>query len=135
MRIEAERKLFVGLRVDNKLREQLQTAAPKDKVFFDGSDERYLIVMRNDAADEDAFIGKIVDAGIPAASMDDLKRNLLSILNRIAPGRHREDAVKVFGVIDREGPTGAEALRRPGRDRDEDEGGGGAGGGGYERRY
>jgi len=31
-------------------------------------------------------------------SMDDLKRNLLSILTRVAPGRHRDDAVKVFAL-------------------------------------
>lgn len=128
MRIEAERKLFVGLKVDNKLRDQLQNAAPKDRPFFDGTDERYLIVIRTDGEDEDTFIGKLVDAGTPAASMDDLKRNLQSILNRIAPGRHREDGIKVFAVADKEGPSGAAALQRKNRDEEE---------GGYEsgRRY
>ncbi len=128
MRIEAERKLFVGLKVDNKLRDQLQNAAPKDRPFFDGTDERYLIVIRTDGEDEDTFIGKLVDAGTPAASMDDLKRNLQSILNRIAPGRHREDGIKVFAVADKDGPSGVAALQRKNRDEED---------GGYEsgRRY
>ena len=58
---------------------------PRDKLYFDGSDPRYLQVIR---AVEDSYIGKAVDAGTAAVTMDDLKRNILSILTRIAPGRH-----------------------------------------------
>ena len=84
MRIEPERKLFVGLRVDNKMRDQLEHCAPRDKMYFDGSDERYLRVIR---AVEDSYIGKMLDAGAPANAMDDLKRNILSILTRIAKSK------------------------------------------------
>ena len=112
MRIEHERKLFIGLRVDNKLRDQLNNCAPRDRSYFDGSDSAYLSVVRSA---EDVFVGKVVDAGTPAIGMDDLKRNLLSILTRIAPGRHREDAVKVFALDDGEPPEGAPTLERPPR--------------------
>ena len=101
MRIEHERKLFVGIRVDNKMRDQLEHCPSRDKMYFDGSDSRYLQVLR---AVEDSFIGKVIDAGTPAATMDDLKRNILSILTRVAPGRHRDDAVKVFAVDEGEPP-------------------------------
>ncbi len=113
MRIDTERKLFVCLRIDNKMRDQLAQAPARDKVYFDGSDPRYLITIRTV---EDNFIGKVIDGGTPAASMDDLKRNLLSILTRVAPGRHREDAVKVFALDDGEPPP---APRKSG-DEDED---------------
>ena len=101
MRIDNERKLFVCLRIDNKMRDQLAQAPARDKVYFDGSDPRYLITIRTV---DDNFIGKVIDGGTPAASMDDLKRNLLSILTRVAPGRHRDDAVKVFALDDGEPP-------------------------------
>ncbi len=114
MRIESERKLFVGIRVDNKMRDQLEHCPPRDKLYFDGSDSRYLVVLR---AVEDSFIGKLVDAGTPAATMDDLKRNILSILTHIAPGRHREDAVKVFAVDEGEPPPLPEKDAPP-EDRD-----------------
>ncbi len=127
MRIEAERKLFVGLKVDNKLRDQLQNAPPKDRSFFDGTDEKYLVVIRTDGETEDTYIGKLIEPGTPASSMDDLKRNLQSILNRIAPGRVREDGIKVFSISDKDGPTGAQALVRPGREDEEV--------GQHERRY
>jgi hypothetical protein len=101
MRIDHERKLFVCLRIDNKMRDQLAQAPARDKVYFDGTDPRYLTTLRTT---EDSFIGKIIDAGTPAAAMDDLKRNLLSILVRVAPGRHREDSVKVFALDEGEPP-------------------------------
>ncbi len=113
MRIDSDRKLFVCLRVDNKMRDQLAQAPARDKVYFDGSDPRYLTTVRTA---EDNYIGKIIDGGSPAASMDDLKRNLLSILTRVAPGRHREDAVKVFALDDGEPPP------IPGKDDEGDEG-------------
>jgi hypothetical protein len=102
MRIDNERKLFVCLRVDNKMRDQLAQAPARDKVYFDGSDPRYLTIIRTA---EDSFVGKIVDGGTAAVAMDDLKRNLLSILTRVAPGRHRDDAVKVFALDEGEPPV------------------------------
>ncbi|MGZ6176599.1 MAG: hypothetical protein ACXWNB_12255 [Candidatus Binataceae bacterium] len=113
MRIDSERKLFVCLRIDNKMRDQLAQAPARDKVYFDGSDPRYLTTMRSG---EDNFIGKLIDGGTSAASMDDLKRNLLSILTRVAPGRHRDDAVKVFALDEGEPPP----LPGKGGEGDED---------------
>ena len=115
MRIESERKLFIGLRVDNKLRDQLNNCPPRDKAYFDGSNPAYLHIVRGPT---DVFVGKIVDAGTPAVGMEDLKRNLLSILTRIAPGRHRDDAVKVFALDDGEPHDRAQTLERPPREED-----------------
>jgi hypothetical protein len=116
MRIESERKLFIGLRVDNKLRDQLNMCPPRDRAYFDGSNRDYLTIMKSAT---DIFVGKLIDAGTPAIMMDDLKRNLLSILNRIAPGRHREDAVKVFALDEADPPPDAPTLERPPRDQDQ----------------
>jgi hypothetical protein len=101
MRIELERKLFVGVRVDNKLRDVFEHAASRDKVYFDGSDERYLRVIR---AVEDSYVGKVIDPGATAVSMEDLKRNILSIQTRLSQGRRSEDDVKIFCLDDGEPP-------------------------------
>jgi|GEM_PF-3612192 len=113
MRIEQERKLFVGLRIDNKTREQLATCAPRDKHFVDGTNPDYLTQLRGT---EDAYIGKIIEPGAPAMGMEDLKRNIMSILNRVAPGRHREDSIKIFAIDDGEPPP----LPRKAGDRDDE---------------
>ncbi len=102
MRIESDRKLFVGVRIDNKMREQLAQCPARDKVYVDGSDERYLRVLRSNS---ESYLGKLTDAGAAASTMEDLKRNILSILVRVAPGRHRDDSVKIFAVDDGDPPA------------------------------
>src|SRR5213078_1525532 len=101
MRIEPNRKLFVGVRIDNKMRDALDHCPPRDRAYFDGSDPRYLVVVR---AVEDSYVGKIIEPGPSATSMDDLKRNILSILNRISQSRRSEDDVKVFCTDEGEPP-------------------------------
>jgi hypothetical protein len=101
MRIELDRKLFVGVRIDNKLRDALEHCPSRDRVFFDGSDARYLQVVR---AVEDSYVGKVVEPAVTANSMDDLKRNVLSILTRISQGRRSEDDVKVYALDPGEPP-------------------------------
>ena len=94
MRIEADRKLFVGVRIDNKLREALDHCAPRDKALFDGSDPRYLTILR-DA--EHSYVGRLIDGGMNAPALDDLKRNVISLLARLQ-GRRSEDHVRLYAV-------------------------------------
>ena len=101
MRIEPVRKLFAGIRIDNKLRDAMGSSPPRDRQYFDGSDPRYLLVVR---AAEDSYVGKVFDPGTTASSMEDLKRHILSVLNRLAGGRRNEDDVKIFALDDGEPP-------------------------------
>ena len=101
MRIELERKLFVGVRIDNKLRDALEHCPPRDRAYFDGSDPRYLQVVRGG---DDSYVGKIVEPATTANAMEDIKRNLLSILTRVSGGRRNEDDVKVFAADEGEPP-------------------------------
>lgn len=95
MRIEAQQKLFIGVRIDNKMRDQLERCPPRDRHFFEAEDGRYLTVLRGA---EDAYIGKLIDGATPARAIDDVRRNVISILNRVCPGRRDEDDVKVLAT-------------------------------------
>ena len=109
MRIEPVRKLFVGVKIDNKLRDAFEHCPPRDRSFFDGTDERYLVRVR---AVEDTYVGKVVDAGLVVVAADDIKRNVLSIITRITQSRRSEDDVKIFAVDDGEPPPLAEKPER-----------------------
>ena len=101
MRIEPERKLFVGVKVDNKLRDAIAHAPHRDRAFFDGSDPRYLMELRGI---EDLWLGKIVDPAISITTLDDVRRNVQSIIGRITPSRRSDDDVKIFAIDDGEPP-------------------------------
>ncbi|MFH0902825.1 MAG: hypothetical protein V2A73_19525 [Pseudomonadota bacterium] len=96
MRVNPKGRLFFGCKVDSKLREALAQATAGDRHYFEDPSSTYLRVI---SLGEDQWIGKVVDGGIAPAEVDDIQRNVLSILNRIAPGaRHSSSAMRVYCV-------------------------------------
>lgn len=112
MRMDPEGKLFFGFKIDSKLREALAQATPGDRRYFEDPNSPYLRIVPNG---EDQWIGKIVDGGIAPSEVEDIQRNVVSILNRIAPGtRHSPSAMRIFCLDDSPAVTTA-PPREPAR--------------------
>lgn len=139
MRVDTQKKLFAGVRIDSRMREQLEKCPQRDRVFFESEDGKYLTVLRG--VDE-TYIGKVLPPGTELRTVDDIRRNIWSILQRVCPGRRDEGEVKLFTLTEEEatfaapkrgsglGPNSSPGL---GHDRDKDgdygkEPGGGLGG-------
>jgi len=119
MKLDKSCALFFGTKIDSKLREGLALSKPGDKKYFDGSSEEFLRVMEiGDDKDKERWIGKVIKAGPAVTEVEDIQRNILSILRRVAPNaRIPASSVKIFvlqggsavaQVIDDE-PEGEEA--------------------------
>ena len=108
MRVDTQRKLFAGVRIDSRMREQLEKCPPRDRVFFEADDGKYLTVLRGI---EETYIGKVLPAATELRTVDDIRRNIWSILQRICPGRRDEGEVKLFTIAEDEVPF---ATKRPG---------------------
>jgi hypothetical protein len=109
MRVDTHKKLFAGVRIDSRMREQLEKCPPRDRAFFEADDGRYLTVLRG--VDE-TYIGKVLPPATELRTIDDIRRNIWSILQRVCPGRRDEGEVKLFTLVDDE-PTFT-AQKRPG---------------------
>lgn len=98
MKLDKGCALFFATKIDSKLREGLALSKPGDKKYFDGSSEEFLRVMEiGDDKDKERWIGKIIKAGPAVTEVDDIQRNILSILRRVAPNaRIPASAVKIF---------------------------------------
>ncbi|HEY0255621.1 MAG TPA: hypothetical protein VGC41_29030 [Kofleriaceae bacterium] len=98
MKLDKSCSLFFATKIDSKLREGLALSKPGDKKYFDGSSEEFLRVMEiGDEKDRERWIGKIIKPGPAVTEVDDIQRNLLSILRRVAPNaRIPASAVKIF---------------------------------------
>lgn len=119
MKLDKSCALFFGTKIDSKLREGLALSKPGDKKYFDGSSDEFLRVMEiGDDKDKERWIGKVIKAGPAVTEVEDIQRNILSILRRVAPNaRIPASSVKIFvlqggsavaQVID-DGPEGEEA--------------------------
>jgi hypothetical protein len=96
MRLDSTAQLFIGLKIDSKLREALAQATPGDRKYFEDANSQFLRVL---SMGDDQWIGKIFDAGTAPQELEDIGRNVISILNRIAPGsRHSPALMRIFAV-------------------------------------
>lgn len=98
MKLDKSCALFFGTKIDSKLREGLALSKPGDKKYFDGSSDEFLrIIEIGDEKDRERWIGKVIKAGPAVTEVDDIQRNILSILRRVAPNaRIPASAVKIF---------------------------------------
>jgi len=89
-------QLFFGCKIDSKLREALAQAKPGDRRYFEDPNSEFLRII---AVAEERWIGKVVKAGINVTDVEDIQRNVSSILRRIAPGvRMAASSVKIFAL-------------------------------------
>ena len=103
MKLDKSTPLFFGTKIDSKLREGLALSKQGDKKYFDGSSDEFLRVLE---IAEEKWIGKVIKPGPAVTEIDDIQRNVLSILRRIAPNaRVAASAVKIF-VVANAGLTG-----------------------------
>lgn len=98
MKLDKSCSLFFGTKIDSKLREGLALSKPGDKKYFDGSSDEFLrIIEIGEDKDKERWIGKVIKAGPSVTEVEDIQRNILSILRRVAPNaRIPASAVKIF---------------------------------------
>lgn len=120
MKLDKSCSLFFATKIDSKLREGLALSKPGDKKYFDGSSDEFLRILEiGDEKDKERWIGKVIKPGPAVTEVDDIQRNVLSILRRVAPNaRIPASAVKIFvlqsgaaaasQIIDEEPDVGAE---------------------------
>lgn len=94
MNLDKSGQLFFGCKVDSKLRDALNQAKPSERRYFEGTE--FLTIC---AFDEEQWIGKILDGGLNVTEVDDIQRNVVSILRRISSDiRIPASSVKIFVV-------------------------------------
>lgn len=94
MKLDKTCALFFGTKIDSKLREALSQCKPGERKYFDGASEEFLRILE---VDEEKWLGKVINPGPAVTEVDDIQRNIVSILRRIAPGgRVTPQSIKIF---------------------------------------
>lgn len=91
--LEASHRLFAGIKISTKLQYQLNNPAPGTERYFktEHSDSLHVITLG-----EDKLIGRYLKDGFPAADIDNISRNVCSIVRLIAHGRLEENSVHIY---------------------------------------
>ena len=96
MKIDKSCPLFFGCKIDSKLREALAQAKPGDRRYFDDPNGEFLRVL---SFEDERWIGKVMGGGVQVSDVEDIQRNVVSILRRIAPNvRTSPSSIRIFAV-------------------------------------
>ncbi len=97
--------IFVGIKISEKLRDQLDTSNASMKQFFAGNDPEHLQIAQ---VDEDEYIGKAIASGAAVETLSNMRMNVKTMLQMICPKFTLvESAIKVLALA----PTPARNLR------------------------
>ena len=91
---EVDKRLFVGIKISTKLQRELDNCARVSEHFFkeDKPESLQIVTLR-----EDKLIGRLLRDGFPVSDIDNVGRNVRSIVTIITQGsRIAEDSIQIY---------------------------------------
>lgn len=82
MKLHDRQPLFVGTKMDSQVRRRLESIEGTDKKYVSRENTTFLTICR---LGEDEYVGKVIDERMTTERVDDIRRNVLSILQRLCP--------------------------------------------------
>lgn len=96
MQLVKDKQFFFGCKIDSKMREALSQARPGDRKYFEGESSEFLCIC---TAGDERWIGKILKGGMNVGEVEDIQRNIVSILRRISPTiRTSVSSIKMYAA-------------------------------------
>ena len=102
MNLSDRRPIFVGCKMDGPMRRRIESLSGADKKYVSSEDSTFLRVCK---LGEDEYIGKVVHERFSTERVDDIRRNVLSILQRLCPDIRLPANLDIL-TCDWEGPDG-----------------------------
>ena len=81
MRLTERHCVFIGYRMDGSMRRRIESLSGPDRQYV-APEGGFLSVLR---LGEDDYVGKVVRERLTTDRIDDVRRNVLSILRRLSP--------------------------------------------------
>lgn len=91
---EVEKRLFVGVKISTKLQIEMDSCAPGTERYFKEGNAEYLQVI---TLGEEKLIGRYLKNGFPVNDIDNVSRNVRSIVRLITRGHNiGDDSVHIY---------------------------------------
>jgi len=84
-------KPFLGIRINTKLQEGLDKSNPLNRFYFQDNNPEFLQII---TVEQDRYIGKFVEQGTGYRAMEDICRNIISIMHKLCP----DMAISIDGI-------------------------------------
>ncbi len=82
MELSGNNPIFIGFKLDSSLRRQLESLSGPDRKYISTEESTFLRLCTRG---EDLYVGKVIEDGLKTDRVDDVRRNILSIMQRLCP--------------------------------------------------
>ena len=82
MELSDHHLLFVGFKLDGSLKHQLRSLSGPDAKYVSTDGSAFLRLCTRD---KDLYVGKVIDDRLTTDRVEDVRRNVLSIVTRLCP--------------------------------------------------
>jgi len=89
-------KLFVGLKLNTGLRRQLESVSGPDRKYVSGEDPAFLRIVN---LGDDLYVGKVIDDRLTTDRVDDVRRNVVSIMHRLCPETRIPETLQIIACL------------------------------------
>ena len=93
MNLRDRQALFIGTKMDGPIRRRLESITGPEKKYVSRDETTFLTICR---LGEDEYVGKVVEEGMTTERVDDIRRNVLSILQRLCPETRFPATLDIF---------------------------------------
>lgn len=95
MQLSGVQPIFVGFKLDGSLRRQLEALTGPDRRYVSPDDTTFLIMGKKGT---DVYVGKLIHDGLSTDRVEDVKRNVLSIMRRLCPDVRLPSVLEILPV-------------------------------------
>ena len=85
--------IFVGFKAGRALRQLLESLGSADKKYVSSEDSTFLRLC---SIGEDLYVGKVIHEALATDRVDDIRRNILSILRKLGPAVPLPTTLKII---------------------------------------
>jgi len=85
--------IFIGFKAGRALRQLLESLGNADKKYVSSDSSTFLRLC---SVGEDLYVGKLIDEALATDRVDDIRRNILSILRKVGPAVPLPTTLRIF---------------------------------------
>lgn len=101
MEILIDEPIFIGFKVSRALRQILESLGDVQKAYVASDDSAFL---RSFQIGEDLYVGKFIREAVTTDRVDDIRRNILSILRKLGPVVPLPTSMRIFSCRSADAP-------------------------------
>jgi hypothetical protein len=88
-----DQPIFIGFKTDSGHRQRFESLSDSDKKYVSTENSTFLRICR---VGEDIYVGKVIHKSLTTDQVDDIRRNVLSIMRRLGCEGRLPSDLKIF---------------------------------------